>query len=131
MSFARKDVRGGIRFLVSLKRDGSKWLGEVRETPVPVTVTNVTVTGRNSLTVSASGAAGGFPSTVTLKIDGRRITSSVNMGPRAATVTATKKAGEKATTIEGTYEGEGVIDGRDAVPFVLTVKRIRAVAMDK
>lgn len=126
VSLTRANVGGGIRFVVSLKRDGSKWVGEVRETPVPVVVKEVTVTGRNNLMVNATGVAGGVPATITLKIDGRKVNCSVNVGPRTADITATKKGG-KATTIEGTYEGEGVVDSGERVPFVLIVKRIQGV----
>ena len=59
VSATRTDTGQGFKFLVSLKSDGGKWVGEVRETPFPVTVKEVTVTGENSLTGGGAADAKG------------------------------------------------------------------------
>lgn len=116
-----------ISFLVLFKRDGSKWGGEVRGTPIPVTVKELTVAGENSLTGAASADAEGRTVTITLKLEGSKITANLSLGERTATFTATKKEteGKAAATIEGAYDAQAVMEGRDPISVVLTIKRTK------
>src|SRR5262245_59778203 len=127
VSATRTDKGNGFKFLVSLTRDGSKWVGAVREAVVPVTVKEVTVTGENSMTGSATADVGGETISFTVKLEGNKITLSASAGEKAATLTATKKAidGTGAATVEGTYEGQFVAEGQNAFPVELIIKRIK------
>jgi hypothetical protein len=127
VSIKRGDVGGGIRFLVSLTRQGSSWVGEVSETPVPVTVKNITVIGDNSLTGTATVDEKGEAISITLKADGSKITCSVKDGERTATLTATKNASQEKATIdlEGIYDAHAVLDGGNSLAFELVIKRMK------
>src|SRR5262245_38335010 len=70
VSLTDTDKGEGLKFLVSLTRDGDKWGGAVHETPFPVTVKEVTVTGENSLTGSATMDAEGDAISFTVKVEG-------------------------------------------------------------
>ena len=128
VSANRTDKGQGFNFLVSLKRDGGKWVGAVSETPVPVTVKEVTIDGENSLTGSATIDAGGNPISITVKFDGSKITCNATDGDKAITITGEKKAtGGKATvTIEGTYAGQAsAVDG-NSFPIEIILKRAKS-----
>ena len=124
VSATRTDTGQGFKFTVSLTRDGGKWAGEVRETPIPVTVKEVTVTGENSLTGSATADIGRTIS-FTVKVEGSKITCNASDGEKAMALTATKKATEgKATaTVEGTYGGQAA-EGQNTFPVELIIKRV-------
>jgi len=128
VSATRTDKGQGFKFLVSLTNDGGKWLGEVRETPIPVTVTEVTVTGENSLTGSATVDAGGKTASFTVKVEGSKITVNVTDGERPATLTATKKAteGKAPATVEGIYEGQAGAEGEKSFPIEIIIKRTKS-----
>ena len=125
VSATRTDKGNGFKFLVSLKRDGSKWTGEVREAVIPVTVKEVTVTGENSLAGSATADAGGETISFTVTVEGNKITCNARAGEKAITVTATKKAteGKAPATVEGTYEGQAGAEGEQTFPVELIIKR--------
>ena len=53
---------GTITFVMVFKKDGAKWTAEVKDSPVPMTVTTVTVDDTNKVTVVAD--AGGTPVTI-------------------------------------------------------------------
>jgi hypothetical protein len=127
VSATRTDKGQGFKFLVSLKSDGGKWTGEVRETPFPVTVNEVAVAGENSLTGSATADLGGRTISFTVKVEGGKITCNARDGERAATITATKKAteGKVTATVEGTYEGQLVADDQNTFPVELIIKRTK------
>jgi hypothetical protein len=127
ISATRTDTGDGFKFLVSLKRDGGKWLGAVREAMIPVTVKEVTVTGENSLTGIATAEGGGMTLSFTVKVEGNKITCDASNGEQAATLTATKKAidGKGAATVEGTYEGQFVAGGQKNFPIELIIKRTK------
>ena len=123
ISATRTDTGQGFKFIVSLKIDGGKWVGEVRE--IPVTVKEVTVTGENSLSGSASFNAGGKTVSFTVKVEGGKITVNVSDVERPASITATKKAteGKVTATVEGTYEGQAGAEGEKMFPIELILKR--------
>src|SRR5262245_7619302 len=127
VSATRTDTGQGFKFLVSLRSDGVKWVGEVRETPIPVTVKEVTVTGENSLTGSATADAGRKTVSFTVKVEESKITVNVSDGERPGAVTATKKAteGKAPATVEGTYEGQAGAEGEKSFPIELIIKRAK------
>ena len=127
VSATRTDTGQGFKFLVSLKSDGGKWVGEVRETPFPVTVKEVAVAGENSLTGSATADAMGKAISFTVKVEGSKITCNASDGEKAANLTATKKAteGRGAATVEGTYEGQAGAEGENTFPNELIIKRAK------
>ncbi|HEU0174136.1 MAG TPA: hypothetical protein VFV58_07710 [Blastocatellia bacterium] len=127
VSATRTDTGNGFKFLVSLTRDGGKWVGAVREAVIPVTVKEVTVTGENRLTGIATADGGGKTISFTVKVEGNKITLNVSVGENAATLTATKKAteGKDAATVEGTYEGQTAPEGQKTFPVELIIKRIK------
>ena len=127
VSATRTDTDNGFKFLVSLKRDGGKWVGAVSEAVIPVTVKEVTVTGENSLTGIATADGGGMTLSFTVKVEENKITLNASDGEKAATLTATKKAteGKGAATVEGTYEGQFVAGGQKTFPVEIIIKRIK------
>ena len=127
VSITPVDRERGFKFVVSLTRNDSKWVGEVRDTPVAVTVKDVTVTGENSLTGSVSIDAGEKTLKVAVKVEGSKIVCDMSDGEKAATLTATKKVteGKATTTIEGTYEAKAVMEGRDPLLLELVIKRTK------
>jgi hypothetical protein len=127
VSLTDTDKGEGLKFLVSLTRDGDKWGGAVRETPFPVTVKEVTVTSENSLTGSATMDAEGDAISFTVKVEGSKITCIGSDGKKTATLTATKKAteGKVTATVEGTYEGQAGIEGENPFPIELIIKRMK------
>ena len=126
VSATRTDTDQGFKFLVSLTSDGGKWTGAVRETPIPVTVKEVTVAGENSLTGSATADARGKVISFTVKIEGGKITCDASDGEKAITITATKKAteGKASVTVEGTYGGQAA-EGQNTFPVELIIKRVK------
>jgi hypothetical protein len=127
VSLTDTDIGEGFKFLVSLTRDGDKWVGAVRETPFPVTVIEVTVTGENSLTGSATAYDKGEASSFTVKVEGSKITCNGSDGKKTATLTATKKAteGKVTATVEGAYKGQAGIEGETPFSVELIIKRMK------
>ena len=58
---------GTVNFVLILKRDGAKWTGEVKDSPTPLTVCNVTVDETTKYQSSAD--AGGTAVTINGKFD--------------------------------------------------------------
>ncbi len=123
----RADNGQGYSFLVSLTRESDKWVGAVRDTPFPVTVKEVVVVSPNRLTGSASFDVMGTTVSLTVKVEGNKITCNASERGRAATLTATKKttAGRGAATIEGTYQGQAEAEGQNTFPIELVIKRMK------
>jgi hypothetical protein len=97
----------------------------VRDTPVPIKVTDVTVVGDNTLTGSASFEERGKAIIIKVKVERGKIMCIGDDGEKKVTLTATKKAieGKTTETIEGTYEAEGIEEGKDPIPLELNIKR--------
>ncbi len=147
---ATSNELGTLNFLMVLKRSGDKWTGEVKDSPTPLTVTNVTVDESNKVTVVAD--AGGSAVTIVGKFDGGKIVGDWTAGDIKGTWTAMKKddavkpadkvvaaapaAATSATSataataataaaagIEGTYDAKVIADGQGELPFTLIIKR--------
>ncbi len=132
---------GTINFQMVLKRDGAKWVGEVKDSPTPMTVTNVTVDDANKITITAD--AGGTPVTIAGTFNDGKITGDWTAGDMKGTWTAARKeeAAKSATVasasaasggstgagvaagIEGSYDAVVVADGQGELPFTLVIKR--------
>ncbi len=126
---------GALNFLMVLKQDGEKWSGEVKDSPMPLTVTKVTVDAENNVTVEAD--AGGTVVTIKGKFDGGKIVGDWTAGDMKGTWTAMRDeaaGGAAATTVaaagggaaaglEGEYDAVVVAEGQGELPFTLIIKR--------
>jgi hypothetical protein len=130
---------GTINFSLIIKRDGGKLTGEVKDSPTPLTVTNVTVDETNKVTITAD--AGGTSVTIVGKYDNGAIAGDWSAGDIKGTWKGAKKdaavasakpaaapAASPASTasaagIEGTYDAKVVADGQGELPFTLVIKR--------
>ena len=123
----RGDVGGGFRFVVSFTRQAGRWAGEVRNTPVPVTVNEITVTGETNLSATATANSQGENGTITLKADGSKITCNVTLsgGTETATITATKKGDQGKATLEGTYDARAELNDGTTLTLELIIRRMK------
>jgi len=127
---------GTVNFVMILKRDGGKWTAEVKDSPTPLTVTNVTVDDTNKITITAD--AGGTPVTITGKFDNDTIAGDWSAGDikgawkgtkKDAAVAAAKPADAPAAApaaaggLEGTYDAKVIADGQGELAFTLVIKR--------
>ncbi|MDQ3010112.1 MAG: hypothetical protein M3X11_05360, partial [Acidobacteriota bacterium] len=80
---------GTMSFVMILKKDGSKWSGEVKDSPTPLTVTSVTVDATNKVTVVAD--AGGTPVTIIGNYASDKIAGDWTAGDIKGTWKAEKK----------------------------------------
>jgi hypothetical protein len=138
---ASSNELGAITFLMVLKRDGGKWTGEVKDSPTPMTVTNVAVDDTNKITITAD--AGGTTVTIVGKYDNGAIAGDWTAGDLKGTWKAAKKdtvaaaaakpadkpaaapAASAASTagLEGTYDAKVIADGQGELSFTLIIKR--------
>ncbi len=125
---------GTINFVLVLKKDNGKWVAEVKDSPIPQTVTSVTVEG-DTLTVVTD--AGGTPVNIKGKFTGNTVTGDWNAGdakgtwkgekagamaaPAAMAGPAPKSAGG-AAGIEGSYDFKIVADGQGEFAMTLIIK---------
>jgi len=130
---------GAINFLLVIKRDGGKWTAEVKDSPTPLTVTNITVDETNKITITAD--AGGTAVTIAGKFDNGAIAGDWSAGDikgtwkgakKDAVVAAAKPADKPAASsasaaspagIEGTYDAKVIAEGAGELPFTLIIKR--------
>jgi len=134
---ATSNELGTVNFLMILKRDGGKWTAEVKDSPTPLTVTNVTVDDTNKITITAD--SGGTPVTITGKFDNGAIAGDWSAGDIKGTWKGAKKdavvaeakpaaaapaaSAASAAEIEGAYDAKVVADGQGELPFTLVIKR--------
>lgn len=134
---------GEFTFTMILKREGGKWMAEIKDAPMPLTVTSVNVDDTNKVTLVAD--AGGTAVTITGKLDGNNLAGDWAAGEAKGTWNATKKDVVAATTkpadkpidkpattagaaagtadLEGTYEAKVIAEGQGELPFTLVIKR--------
>lgn len=124
---------GTINFVLVLKKDGGKWAAEIKDSPIPQTVTSVTVDG-DKLTVVTD--AGGTPVNINGKFADGKVTGDWSAGDTkgtwkgdkagAAASTATAapapKAAGGAAGIEGSYDFKIVADGQGEFAMTLIIK---------
>lgn len=122
---------GSVTFTLTLKRSGDKWVGEVSDSPLPLTISSVTVDADNKVTISAS--TGDAPVTIAGTFEAGKITGDWSAGDARGAWSGVRKdagAGDArgasngaAMSLEGTYDAEVVADGQGSLPFTLVVKK--------
>ncbi|HMV46377.1 MAG TPA: hypothetical protein PLD20_14830 [Blastocatellia bacterium] len=128
---------GTVNFVMVIKKDGGKWTAEIKDSPVPLTVSSVTVDDTNKVTVVAD--AGGTPVTIVGKYADAKIAGDWSAGDVKGTWKADKKgamaaapaaaAAKPATSgagtaagIEGSYDFKIVADGQGEFAMTLIIK---------
>jgi len=134
---------GTLNFLLVLKRDGGKWVGEIKDAPMPLTVSSVTVDETNKVTVVCD--AGGTAVTIAGKFADNKLAGDWSAGDVKGTWTGAKKDAVVATVakpadkpaaaaapvtsaaapaggLEGTYDFKIIADGQGELPLTLIVK---------
>jgi hypothetical protein len=127
---------GTLTFLLVLKKNGDKWLGEIKDAPMPLTVSNATVDTDNNVIVTAD--AGGTAVEIKGKFEAGKIKGGWSAGDLKGTWEATKKeealaaaatptapaasAGAAAAGLEGAYDAKVTADGQGELPLTLIIK---------
>ncbi|MFN0107864.1 MAG: hypothetical protein ACKVZH_03350 [Blastocatellia bacterium] len=126
---------GTMNFIIVLKKAGDKWTAEVKDSPIPQTVTKVNVEG-DKLTIITD--AGGQAVTINGKFDGGKIAGDWSAGDIKGTWKG-EKAGVAATTaaapapkaagggaaagaLVGSYDFKIVADGQGEFAMTLIIK---------
>lgn len=128
---------GTITFLLVFKKSGEQWTGEIKDAPMPLTVSKVTVDADNNVVVTAD--AGGTSIEIKGKFDAGKIKGNWSAGDMKGTWEATKKDDAKAATtaapattaaggaaaaaVEGTYDAKVVAEGLGEAPLTLIIKK--------
>ena len=128
---------GTINFVLVLKKDGDKWTAEIKDSPIPQTVTSVTIEGD---TITIVTDAGGTPVNIKGKFTGALVAGDWNAGDAKGTwkgekagaaATATAMAGPAPKSmgaaaipagIEGSYDFKIVADGQGEFVMTLIIK---------
>jgi len=128
---------GTVNFLMTLKRDGGKWTAEVKDSPTPLTISNVTVDDTNKISITAD--AGGTSVTINGKFDNGEFAGEWSAGDIKGTWKGSKKdasaaaakpaataapaSAEALAAFEGTYDAKVTAEGQGELPFTLVIKR--------
>ena len=123
---------GTINFVLVLKKENGKWAAEIKDSPIPQTVTSVTIDG-DTLTVATD--AGGTTVNIKGKFSGNTVSGNWDAGDAkgtwkgekagasAAAAPAPKAAGGAAPAgIEGSYDFKIVADGQGEFVMTLIIK---------
>ncbi|MDX2044092.1 MAG: hypothetical protein SF097_22960 [Acidobacteriota bacterium] len=124
---------GTINFVLVLKKEGGKWAAEIKDSPIPQTVTSVTVEGD---TITIVTDAGGTPVNIKGKFASGNVSGDWNAGDAkgtwkgekagasaAAAAPAPKPTGGGAAAgIEGSYDFKIVADGQGEFVMTLIIK---------
>lgn len=125
---------GTLTFLLVLKKNGDKWMGEIKDAPMPLTVSATTVDADNNVNVTAD--AGGTSVEIKGKFTAGKITGDWSAGDMKGTWEATRKeevmaastapsapaAAGAAADLEGTYDTVVIADGQGELPLTLMIK---------
>jgi len=81
-------TNGPVPFLLIIKREGQKWVGQIQNSPNPIAVSGLTVDKANTVTIK--GTVNDAPITITGqykagKLEGNWFSSETNKGTWAAT----------------------------------------------
>jgi hypothetical protein len=126
---------GTVNFVLILKRDGAKWMGEVKDSPTPLTITSVTIDDKNKLTIVAD--AGGTSVTIAGEFANGGFAGDWSAGDIKGTWKGAKKdttaaaakpdaappSAEALAAFEGTYEAKITAEGQGTLDFTLVIKR--------
>ncbi len=132
---ATSNELGTINFVLVMKKDGEKWTAEIKDSPVPQTVTSATVDADNKVTIVTD--AGGTAVNISGKFDAGKIAGDWTAGDVKGTWKAEKSgammaakpaaaapaAGGAAAGIEGSYDFKIVADGQGEFAMTLIIKR--------
>jgi hypothetical protein len=124
---------GELTFVISLKKDGDKWKGEIKDSPMPLTVSKVEVDAMNNITITAD--AGGTTVEIKGKLEGDKLAGNWTAGDMKGKFEAMRKGGAAAAapaatapaaaaaSLEGTYDAKVAADGQGELPFTLVIKK--------
>jgi hypothetical protein len=128
---ATSSEAGTVNFVMILKLDGGKLKVEVKDSPLPLTITGATVDDANKITITAD--AGGTPVTINGKLDKDEIAGDWSAGDVKGTwkgsktgdavVAAAPASAETLAAFEGTYDAKVTADGQGELTFTLVIKR--------
>lgn len=126
---------GTVNFVLVIKKNGDKWMSEIKDSPLPLTVTSTAVDAENNVVVVAD--AGGTSVEIKGKFDAGKIKGAWSAGDMKGTWEAAKKDGAMAAApaapaagggaaamagLEGTYDAKVVADGQGDLPLTLVIK---------
>jgi Flp pilus assembly protein TadD len=117
---------GTVTFTMIFKQSGGKWMCEVKDSPMPITVNSVTLDA-DKITIAAT--VDGQDLTITGKLDGQKLAGNWSVSDANGTWSAMKKTAAQTTpastpgSVEGTYDAQIVADGQGTLPFTLIIKR--------
>ena len=120
---------GTVSFLLILKKDGDKWTAEVKDSPLPLTVSQVTVDADNNVIVAVD--AGGTKAELKAKFEAGKLKGNWSAGEMKGTLEAAKKDAAPATVVaptavaglEGTYDAKVSAEGLGEAPLTLVIKK--------
>jgi hypothetical protein len=130
---ATSSEAGTVNFVMILRLDGGKLKVEVKDSPLPLTITGATVDDANKITITAD--AGGTPVTINGQFDKGEISGDwaagdvkgtwkgSKTGDAVAAAAAKPASAETLAALEGTYDAKVTADGQGELPFTLVIKR--------
>ncbi|NOT63766.1 MAG: hypothetical protein HOP19_26425 [Acidobacteria bacterium] len=129
---------GTITYVMVIKKNGDQWMCEIKDSPIPLTVSKITVDADNNVNVTAD--AGGTTVELKGKLVGEKMAGNWTAGDMKGTFEATKKGAmaaskaapvatapaataASAASLEGTYDFKVVAEGQGELPFVIMLKK--------
>ncbi len=125
---------GTISFLLVLKKSGDQWTGEIKDSPMPLTVSKVAVDAENNVVVTAD--AGGTSVEIKGKLDAGKLKGNWSAGEMKGTWEAARKDEAKAAAapasaasavatagLEGSYDAKVIAEGLGEAPLTLVIKK--------
>ncbi|MFN0124259.1 MAG: hypothetical protein ACKV2V_27480 [Blastocatellia bacterium] len=128
------DAVGSLSFILSLKKNGDNWTGEIQNSPQPMNVTKCEVGTDNAIVLSADTDGIAIDMNVTWdngKLDGQWTAGELRGGvkgmkqsggaakPAPATTASTTRA-----SYEGTYAATLTVEGQGTLPFGITIRKV-------
>lgn len=120
---------GTINFVLVLKKENGKWTGEIKDSPIPQTVTSVTIEGD---TITIITDAGGTPVNIKGKFAAGNVSGDWTAGDAkgtwkgektgASAAAAPSAGGGAPAGIEGSYDFKIVADGQGEFVMTLIIK---------
>jgi hypothetical protein len=128
---------GTVNFILILKKDSDKWTAEVKDSPLPLTASQVTVDADNNVIIIVD--AGGMKAELKGKFDAGKLKGTWTAGEMKGTLEAAKKddakpavvaapvaaatGGASTAGLEGTYDAKVAAEGIGETPLTLVIKR--------
>ena len=129
---------GTVNFVLVMKKNGDKWAAEFKDSPMPLTISNVTVDADNNIVITVD--AGGTAVEIKGKFDNGKLKGGFTAGdmkgtfegmktdaPKAAAAPAPAAGGGAAAApaaggYEGTYDAKVIAEGQGEMPMTLVIK---------